>query len=134
MTEEYTEIIIKFLQTLEDEEWIRSKSNESIFVLIKVEQTLWDIKFYETIIIIELISVYFIRDLHVVNKTSLSKFYFSIRSLHFVDSTVSIIPDRNLRGQNPKKTVRIFPGTWTHIGTFRLSLSTSAVAVPEQSL
>lgn len=131
MTEEYTEIIIKFLQTLEDEEWIRSKSNESIFVLIKVEQTLWDIKFYEIIIIIELISLYFIRDLHVVNKTSLSKFYFSIRSLHFVDS---IIPDRNLRGQNPKKTVRIFPGTWTHIGTFRLSLSTSAVAVPEQSL
>lgn len=134
MTEEYVEIIIKFLQTLEDEEWIRSKSNESIFVLIKVEQTLWDIKFYEIIIIIELISLYFIRDLHVVNKTSLSKFYFSIRSLHFVDSTVSIIPDRNLRGQNPKKTVRIFPGTWTHIGTFRLSLSTSAVAVPEQSL
>lgn len=37
MTEEYTEIIIKFLQTLEDEEWIKSKSNESIFVLIKVE-------------------------------------------------------------------------------------------------
>lgn len=134
MTEEYTEIIIKFLQTSEDEEWIKSKSNESIFVLIKVEQTLWDIKFYEIIIIIELISLYFIRDLHVVNKTSLSKFYFSIRSLHFVDSTVSIIPDRNLRGQNPKKTVRIFPGTWTHIGTFRLSLSTSAVAVPEQSL
>lgn len=40
MTEEYTEIIVKFLQTLEDEEWIKSKSNESIFVLIKVEQTL----------------------------------------------------------------------------------------------